>query len=208
MGRTVVNSTFVILLGICQMLADVFQMPHHRQYVNRWQKFRWQHSTIFIMMFMYSNFLHHLTHFFDTQIFKFFLALLFVITILSCNSETIKNTKQNDTQVISSSLDTLQVHQFVVRLYKGFNSPLYCGVISIAFGYKFKVIESDIQNLKDRWIVIIEPCPEMLGDNFFETDKIYRIKCIKGKKAVDTVNNKYEKENLPTFWAEETTLIK
>jgi hypothetical protein len=36
-GLTAINSTFVTLLGMCANIGlNVFQCPHHRQYVNRW----------------------------------------------------------------------------------------------------------------------------------------------------------------------------
>jgi len=139
------------------------------------------------------------------MIYKSFGKLLLFLCVLSCNSKT--DGHRTDGGINTTNIDTTKTHQFIARLYEGYNSSLYCGGIVTAYAYKFKVIETDIRDLKDKWIVVIQPCPDMLGNGFFKTGRIYRI--LTGEKNMDyIISNKYENETLPTFWSKEINLIK
>ena len=74
----------------------------------------------------------------------------------------------------------------------------------MAFGHlqKFEVLSTDFPNYGKIFVLIIEPCPEFLGDNFFQDDKIYEVDVAtnSGTTFGYSYFNNYEKENLPIFW--------
>ena len=141
------------------------------------------------------------------MIFKGLLSSLLLLLVLSCANNTDYDVNKATSTVNTSKIDTIQTHQFIARLYEGFNSSANCGVIATAYAYKFRVIQTDLKDLKDKSIVIIQPCPELLGNGFFKTGEIYKI--LIGEKNMDyIISNSYQKEDLHTFWSKEISLVK
>ena len=89
-------------------------------------------------------------------------------------------------------------------------NPPHCGVIAWALTQKFEILESNFGVLKPKHSVLLnEPCPEFLGNNFFITNRIYEAKITEKSNApfVYAIINNHEKENLPTFWIQEIKII-
>lgn len=80
-----------------------------------------------------------------------------------------------------------------------------CGNIAWAIAYKFEVLSTTIPSYDKKYVLIIQPCPEFLKDNFFQAGEIYEIDIAtnSGVTFDFSVINNYEKENLPTFWTRE-----
>lgn len=78
-----------------------------------------------------------------------------------------------------------------------------CGRIAWAIVQKFEVLSTTIPSYNKKYILIIQPCPELLEDNFFKTGGIYEIDIAtnSGVTFDFSVINNYEKENLPIFWS-------
>jgi len=95
------------------------------------------------------------------------------------------------------------VYHFKVRLTKALPRTPDCGYMAFALVQKFEVISTDFPNYNDRFILLIQPCPEFLGKNFFKTDNIYNVDA--GKTSGETIGftftNTYDKEKLPILWS-------
>lgn len=80
--------------------------------------------------------------------------------------------------------------------------PPYCGTFAWAAVYKFKIIETDLIT-NEKYLLVIMKCPRMHRKNYFKKGAIFK-GTISTDSGVDfswMIQNKYEKENLPTFWA-------
>jgi hypothetical protein len=77
-----------------------------------------------------------------------------------------------------------------------------CGIIAWALAQRFKIIESDHPYLKPNYsAVLIQPCPELIGRNFFIAGSDYEITVSRNLAApfgYSVINN--FKRNLFTFW--------
>lgn len=80
-----------------------------------------------------------------------------------------------------------------------------CGNIAWAIVHKFEVLNTTIPSYDRKYVLIIQPCPEFLKDDFFQAGEIYEIDIAtnSGVTFDFSVINNYEKENLPTFWTRE-----
>ena len=88
--------------------------------------------------------------------------------------------------------------------------PPGCGVLALALTQKFEIMESNFVPLKlKNNILLHQPCPEFLGNDFFITNKMYKVKVTKksGASFEYIIFNNYEKENLPTYWIQEIEII-
>ena len=90
-----------------------------------------------------------------------------------------------------------------VRLLKAEKKPAGCGLFAWALTQKFEILESSsaILNPKDI-ILLIEPCPEGLGNSFFIANHFYKVWIKNESDALFKyiVINNYVKEKLPSFW--------
>ena len=76
-----------------------------------------------------------------------------------------------------------------------------CGTIAGALVQRFEVLSTDFPDYPCKHVLIIEPCPEFLGDHFFEAKKVYNIYVATNSLIDYFYFNPYEKENIPTFWS-------
>lgn len=83
--------------------------------------------------------------------------------------------------------------------------PPDCGNIAWAIVHKFEALNTTIPSYDKKYVLIIQPCPEFLKDNFFQAGEVYEIEIAtnSGVTFDFSVINNYEKENLPTFWTRE-----
>jgi hypothetical protein len=98
--------------------------------------------------------------------------------------------------------DTI-VCQVKVKLVKAERLPPHCGVIAQALAQQFEIIESSFEVLKPTYkVLLIQPCPELLGHDFFLTGQIYTatISTVNDTQTDYLVNNATGKANLLTFW--------
>lgn len=97
-------------------------------------------------------------------------------------------------------------HILKVRLIKAEQGTAHCGFMAWALAQKFEILESDSYYMKSSYrIILIQPCPELLGQGYFLTNRIYTVKISQNSNAASlyTVTNKYAKENLPLYWIKE-----
>ncbi|MEO8711418.1 MAG: hypothetical protein ABI405_04800 [Parafilimonas sp.] len=130
-------------------------------------------------------------------------ALLIISLLFSsyCFSQTAKNIDQTKDSI---------VYHFEVRLTKALGLTPNCGYMAFALLQKFEVIKTDFPNYTNRFVLIVEPCPEFLGIGFFQNNKIYQVSATLNSTAPFSYPypNKYEKDNLPIFWSKEITKLK
>ena len=50
-----------------------------------------------------------------------------------------------------------------------------CGDLKVAVAYKFGVEKLVTGKTKEKTLVVLIPCPDLKGDNFFETDSRYQV---------------------------------
>jgi hypothetical protein len=83
-----------------------------------------------------------------------------------------------------------------------------CGIFAWAVGQKFEVIESNSYLKPGSTIIIIQPCPELLGANFLKNGSTYSIKMGRGNNAPFSfiVINDFEKDKFPIMWCREIKL--
>jgi hypothetical protein len=94
-------------------------------------------------------------------------------------------------------------YHFKVKLRSALPLPPGCGTMAFGHLQKFEVLSTDFLNYDKKFVLIIEPCPEFLGDNFFQDDKIYEVDVATNSGVTFGYSylNNYEKENLPIFWS-------
>lgn len=95
------------------------------------------------------------------------------------------------------------IYHLKVRLAKALTLTPDCGYMAFALVQKFEIISTDIPNYDNKFILLIQPCPEFLGKDFFKTNNLYNVEAAKtsGKKIGFTYTNNYDKEKLPIFWS-------
>jgi len=101
-------------------------------------------------------------------------------------------------------------HTLKVRLTKAFPNGAGCGVLALASAMKYEVIESSFADLKaGSFVVLIQPCPEMLGDEFFISNKYYKAIVSKERSSstMYIVTNPYEKDKISVFWIQQIESI-
>ena len=94
-------------------------------------------------------------------------------------------------------------YHFKVKLTNALPLPAGCGIFAFGHLQKFEVISTDYPSYDKKYVLIIELCPEFLGDKFFQDGKIYEVDVAtnSGVTFGYVINNDYETENLPTFWS-------
>jgi hypothetical protein len=108
-----------------------------------------------------------------------------------------------------SHIDNDTSYNFKARLLAPASPTPHCGIIAWAIVQKFEVISTDYPKYKNKYVVIIESCPEFLGKSFFKANHIYSIRASTNSGATFdfTYFNKYKTENVPTFWSRHTTKV-
>lgn len=99
---------------------------------------------------------------------------------------------------------------FKGRLVEELPYPPGCGGFAFAMVHKFEVLSTDLAGYPAKYVLIIQPCPEFMGLRFFKKDHIYQIYAAtnSGVTFGYSIENKYKKDHLPTFWSRKTTMIK
>jgi|GEM_PF-2603782 len=94
-------------------------------------------------------------------------------------------------------------YHFKVKLTNAIPLPPGCGIMAFGHLQKFEVLSTDFPNYDKKFVLIIEPCPEFLGDNFFQDNKIYKVDVATNSGVTFGYSyfNNYENENLPIFWS-------
>jgi hypothetical protein len=127
---------------------------------------------------------------------KSFIQFIFISTSLSLVSITLKGqgrVKRSTTLLLN------------VRLVDTTPVTLDCGYYPFALGQKFEVL-TNTASLKNRFVVIFNPCPELQKVGLLKKGVTYHISATKTKDKSSLIVNDYAQEKLPTFWAEEITL--
>lgn len=101
-----------------------------------------------------------------------------------------------------SVVEKVQDYKFIGRLVETVRMPPNCGSFAFAVVHKYEVLETNYPDYDKQYVLIIQTCPEFLKDNFFKKNKIYHIDVAidSGAEFSYSLNNEYEKEDLPTFW--------
>ncbi|TAL46707.1 MAG: hypothetical protein EPN92_05660 [Chitinophagaceae bacterium] len=92
---------------------------------------------------------------------------------------------------------------FKAKLIKVEPLPPHCGIFAFALAQKFEIIESNFSPVKPRFIVLlIQPCPEFLGKNFFLKNRVYYLQVSQVNNAPFSyiIMNSYKTEKLLSFW--------
>jgi hypothetical protein len=68
-----------------------------------------------------------------------------------------------------------------------------CGDVKVAVGHKFEVVRVKRGTLKDRAVVLLIPCPDLLGEHFLEVGAEYLVEASSNLDAAAsyTVYNEY-----------------
>ena len=76
-----------------------------------------------------------------------------------------------------------------------------CGVVAWSIIQKFEVLSTNFPNYKNRYVLVIQSCPEFLGKGFFKKNKIYEMEVTKKNDAVPNfvITNNYDITKIPTF---------
>ena len=99
-------------------------------------------------------------------------------------------------------IDNLAIkYKIKARLVEEVPLPPGCGVVAWATAFKFKLIESNLDS-SNQEIIIIFKCSGDYEKGFFKTKDVYsgEIATNSGVSFGYSLDNKYEKGNLATFW--------
>lgn len=94
-------------------------------------------------------------------------------------------------------------YHFKAKLINALPLPAGCGYFAFGHLQKFEVLATDYPSYDKKYVLIIQPCPEFLGDKFFQDGKIYEVDVAtnSGVTFGYVINNDYKTEDLPTFWS-------
>jgi hypothetical protein len=93
-------------------------------------------------------------------------------------------------------------YNFIGRLVETVILPPDCGTFAFAVVHKYEVLKTNYEGYDRQYVLIIQTCPEFLKANFFQRGKVYNIDVTanSGVEFTYSMNNEYEKEDLPIFW--------
>lgn len=93
-------------------------------------------------------------------------------------------------------------YTFKCKLIECVPFPPGCGVIAWALVQKYEVLETNYPGYTNKYVLIIQPCPEFIGKEFFKKNHSYKILAATNSGvAFDyLVQNRYKMEKLPMFW--------
>jgi hypothetical protein len=94
------------------------------------------------------------------------------------------------------------IYHLKVRLTKALPLTPDCGYFEFALVQKFEIISADIPNYDNKFILLIQPCPEFLGKHFFKKNNIYDVEASKTwREAKNFIYaNRYKKQKLLILW--------
>lgn len=98
---------------------------------------------------------------------------------------------------------------FKCKLTEEVQFPPGCGIVAWALVQKFEVVETDCPGYNNKFVLIIQPCPEFTGQAFFKKGRIYkaRVATNSGVTFGFSIVNKYKQETVPIFWSREIESI-
>ncbi len=94
-------------------------------------------------------------------------------------------------------------YQFKARLTETAPRTPFCGNTAWAVVQKFEVVSTNLPGYKNKYVVVIQPCPEFLEKNFFKSNAVYDITVAdsSAEKNHYSFTNSYEREHIPIFWS-------
>lgn len=100
-------------------------------------------------------------------------------------------------------------YKFIGKLVDTVPAPPGCGIFAFAIVNKFEVISTTYTNYDKKYVLIIQPCPNFLGEHFFIKGENYEIDVAtnNGVTFGYLVFNNFINENLPIFWTREIKKI-
>jgi hypothetical protein len=66
-------------------------------------------------------------------------------------------------------------YKFTGRLVEAIDLQPKCGDISFAVIQKFQVLHTTFPGYKKKFVLIIQPCPEEGGKDYFQADSVYKM---------------------------------
>jgi hypothetical protein len=96
-------------------------------------------------------------------------------------------------------------YTFKARLTKVIPMTIRCGQSAEAIVQKFEVISTTFPKYDKQFVLLVQPCPELLEKDFFVAGQVYEVNVAtnSGVTFGYFVHNLYQNENLPTFWTRE-----
>lgn len=100
-------------------------------------------------------------------------------------------------------------YKFTGKLVEEVEMTPHCGNQAFAIVHKFEVLKTDYPNYNQKYVLLIQPCPEFHGNNFFKNNEIYKIDVAtnNGVTFNFAIFNEYDKVDLPIFWVREIEKI-
>lgn len=126
---------------------------------------------------------------------KIIFYLVFVFAYLTTKSQ---NPEAKDTTVLSLK----------AKLISSITNSPGCGVYAWAVAQKYEVLESNNYLNPKSIIIVLQPCPELLGKNFLKNGNVYSL--LLSKENLDPfsylVVNPFKKKKFPIMWCREIIL--
>lgn len=96
-------------------------------------------------------------------------------------------------------------YKFTGKLVEEVEMTPDCGREAFAIVHKYEVLKTDYPNYNHKYVLLIQPCPDFYGNNFFKKNEIYKINVAtnSGVTFYHAIFNDYEKVDLPIFWVRE-----
>lgn len=83
----------------------------------------------------------------------------------------------------------------------------HCGIIAWTASQKFEIVLGKLPDYPGRHIILLQKCPELLGPNFFEKNKMYDVSIFRDTSNAAGALNAHRGEKLPTYWCGRITKI-
>jgi hypothetical protein len=101
-------------------------------------------------------------------------------------------------------------YNFTGKLVEEVEMTPPCGREAFAIVHKYEVLNTDYPNYNQKYVLLIQPCPQFEGNNFFKKKKIYKIDVAtnSGVTFNHVIFNEYDKVDLPIFWVREIKRLK
>jgi len=125
----------------------------------------------------------------------------FPLLFLNCFNSNRENESKKELSKTEVKMDELI--RFIGCLLEVPPPTERCGDNAIAVVFKFKVVQMLNGEINSEYILLIIPCPELKGENFFVKDQKYRIEATRDSPEAKNyaVVNEYPNENFPMLLA-------
>lgn len=90
---------------------------------------------------------------------------------------------------------------FVGRLLELPSEAPRCGDLKVAVGYEFRVRKLVKGRMKDKAVVVLIPCPDFKGENFFVAGADYLIEASTDLQEAGSYTIQNDYTGRPAFWA-------